>query len=53
MLVDFRSRCKFCLYIANKPYKYGINIVVLVDFRVFCTVYMDIYAVKQPIGQFL
>lgn len=35
MLESFRGRCKFRVYIANKPAKYGIKINALVDSRTF------------------
>lgn len=31
MLESFRGRCKFRVYMANKPAKYGIKIYALVD----------------------
>lgn len=33
MLVGFRGRCKFKMYIANKPCKYGLKIMALTDSR--------------------
>jgi hypothetical protein len=33
MLVSFRGRCKFRMYIPNKPAKYGLKIMALTDSR--------------------
>lgn len=33
MLVGFRGRCKFRVYMPNKPSKYGIKIMILTDAR--------------------
>lgn len=52
MLENFRGRCKFRQYIANKPAKYGIKVYALVDSRMFYTANLEIYAGKQPDGPF-
>lgn len=52
MLENFRGRCKFRQYIANKPAKYGIKIYALVDSRMFYTCNLEVYCGKQPNGPF-
>lgn len=52
MLESFRGRCKFRVYMANKPAKYGIKIYALVDSKSFYTSNLEVYAGKQPEGQF-
>ncbi|KAF5295916.1 hypothetical protein FQR65_LT10347 [Abscondita terminalis] len=52
MLESFRGRCKFRVYMANKPAKYGIKIYALVDAKSFYTSNLEVYAGKQPPGQF-
>lgn len=52
MLESFRGRCKFRVYMANKPAKYGIKIYALVDSKSFYTSNLEVYAGKQPQGQF-
>lgn len=52
MLESFRGRCKFRVYISNKPAKYGIKIYALVDAKTFYTSNLEIYAGKQPEGPF-
>ena len=52
MLESFRGRCKFRVYISNKPAKYGIKIYALVDAKTFYSCNLEIYAGKQPVGPF-
>ncbi|KAJ8878125.1 hypothetical protein PR048_022592 [Dryococelus australis] len=52
MLKAFRGRCSLCVYIANKPAKYGIKIYALVDTHTFHTSNLEIYAGKQPDGPY-
>lgn len=52
MLENFKGRCKFRQYIANKPAKYGLKIYALVDSRMFYTSNMEIYAGRQPDGPY-
>lgn len=35
MLVGFRGRCKFKIYMPNKPNKYGLKVLLLVDAHTF------------------
>uniref|UniRef100_A0A1B6MIG5 PiggyBac transposable element-derived protein domain-containing protein n=1 Tax=Graphocephala atropunctata TaxID=36148 RepID=A0A1B6MIG5_9HEMI len=48
MMEPFRGRCKFRMYIKNKPCKYGIKIYATVDSATFYTAYMEIYPGTQP-----
>ncbi|XP_046976366.1 piggyBac transposable element-derived protein 4-like [Vanessa cardui] len=52
MLESFRGRCKFRVYMANKPAKYGIKIFALVDSKSFYTSNLEVYTGKQPEGPF-
>lgn len=52
MLDAFRGRCKFRVYIPNKPAKYGIKIYALCDARTFYTAKLEVYTGKQPNGQY-
>ncbi|KAJ8928620.1 hypothetical protein NQ314_018789 [Rhamnusium bicolor] len=52
MLEYFRGRCRFRQYIANKAARYGIKIYSLADARTYYTYNMDIYAGRQPDGQY-
>lgn len=51
-LVAFRGKCNFRQYIPSKPNKYGIKVFALVDARNFYCANMEIYAGKQPEGQY-
>ncbi|XP_050296467.1 uncharacterized protein LOC126736246 [Anthonomus grandis grandis] len=44
MLVPFRGRCGFRMYIPNKPAKYGIKVQVLSDAKTHYLVDAKIYA---------
>lgn len=52
MLWAFRGRCRFRMYIPNKPARYGIKVLSLVDSRTFYTYNMEVYCGKQPEGPF-
>ncbi|KAE9529157.1 hypothetical protein AGLY_011953 [Aphis glycines] len=51
-LQSFRGRCLFRQYIPNKPAKNGIKIFALYDNITYYTSTLEIYAGKQPDGQF-
>lgn len=48
MLLGFRGRCGFRIYIPNKPNKYGIKVFSTVDAKTFYTSHLEIYAGSQP-----
>lgn len=50
MLLSFRGRCLFRVYIPNKPAKYGIKFLALVDAKTFYVLNLEVYAGKQPSG---
>lgn len=52
MLWSFRGRCRFRMYIPNKPARYGIKVFSLVDSRSFYTYNMEVYCGKQQPGPF-
>lgn len=52
MLLAFRGRCSFKVYIPNKPNKYGLKVFSLVDARTFYTNHLELYSGKQPTGPF-
>nr|XP_022907221.1 piggyBac transposable element-derived protein 4-like [Onthophagus taurus] len=52
MLLAFRGRCRFKMYIPNKPNKYGLKVFSMVDSRTFYTSHLEIYAGTQPEGPF-
>ncbi|CAH2090789.1 unnamed protein product [Euphydryas editha] len=52
MLLAFRGRCPFRVYIPSKPAKYGIKILALVDAKSFYIVNLEVYAGKQPAGPY-
>lgn len=52
MLLAFRGRCSFRMYMPQKPNKYGLKVFSLVDARTFYTSNMEIYAGQQPDGPF-
>lgn len=51
-LLSFRGKCKFRMYIPNKPAKYGIKVFALCDARTWYTSNLEIYAGKQPDGPY-
>lgn len=52
MLESFRGRCRFRQYIPNKPAKYGLKIIALVDSNTYYSYNLEIYAGKQPNGPY-
>ncbi|CAI6375449.1 unnamed protein product [Macrosiphum euphorbiae] len=50
MLVSFRGRCKFKMYIPNKPAKYGLKIMCLTDSRSHYLFNAYIYAGQNTDG---
>lgn len=51
MLIPFRGRCKFVIYMPNKPAKYGIKVLVLSDAETFYTYNAYIYTGKGSDGE--
>lgn len=51
-LEAFRGRCSFRQYIPSKPAKYGLKIFALVDAKLCYLYNLEIYAGKQPNGEF-
>lgn len=52
MLLAFRGRCPFRVYIPSKPAKYGIKIQALVDAKSYYILNLEVYAGKQPAGMY-
>lgn len=52
MLVSFRGKCPFRVYIPSKPAKYGIKIQAMADAKTFYVCKMEIYTGRQPDGPF-
>lgn len=52
MLLAFRGRCSFRMYIPNKPSRYGIKVFSLVDAKTYYTLNLEVYTGKQPDGPF-
>ncbi|CAK1595330.1 unnamed protein product [Parnassius mnemosyne] len=52
MLLAFRGRCLFRVYIPNKPAKYGLKILALVDAKNFYVLNLEVYSGKQPPGPY-
>nr|XP_023028019.1 piggyBac transposable element-derived protein 4-like [Leptinotarsa decemlineata] len=52
ILLAFRGRCSFRMYIPNKPARYGLKVFSLADTRTFYTLNLEIYAGKQPEGPY-
>lgn len=50
MLVGFRGRCKFRVYMASKPEKYGVKIMILSDAKTNYLLNAYIYAGKDSDG---
>nr|CAH7763851.1 unnamed protein product [Callosobruchus chinensis] len=48
MLVAFRGRCRFRMYMPNKPAKYGIKIQILADTKTHFAVNAEDYTGKNP-----
>lgn len=51
MLIPFRGRCKFLIYMPNKPAKYGIKVLVLSDAQTYYTYNAYIYTGKGSDGE--
>ncbi|XP_060801328.1 piggyBac transposable element-derived protein 4-like [Amyelois transitella] len=51
MLIAFRGRCKFIIYLPSKPAKYGIKMLLLVDARTFYIYNAYIYYGKGSDGE--
>jgi len=47
MLVPFRGRCRFRMYMPNKPAKYGIKVQVLTDAKTHYMVKSEVYTGKR------
>lgn len=52
MMLPFRGRCAFRMFMPKKPSKYGIKVFSLVDARTYYTSKLEIYAGVQPEGPF-
>ena len=52
MLLSFRGRCSFRMYIPSKPCKYGIKVFALVDAKIYYACNLEIYCGKQSEGQY-
>ncbi|XP_023222340.1 uncharacterized protein LOC111623851 [Centruroides sculpturatus] len=51
-LEGFKGKCGFIRYMPKKPNKYGIEIFMLVDSRMYYTHNLEIYCGKQPEGPY-
>lgn len=51
-LVAFRGRCRFIMYLPNKPAKFGIKIFMVVDTKCPYIYNFEVYCGEQPEGQF-
>lgn len=51
-LVAFRGRCRFIMYLPNKPCKFGIKIFMLVDTKYPYVYNFEVYCGEQPEGLF-
>lgn len=52
MLLAFRGKCSFRVYIPSKPAKYGIKIIAIVDAKTYYILKLEVYTGKQPSGPF-
>lgn len=52
MLLGFRGRCSFKVYIPNKPNKYGLKVFSITDAKTMYTSNIEIYAGTQPDGPY-
>lgn len=52
MLVPFRGRCKFRMYIPNKPAKYGIKVFILACSKTYYVKNFEVYCGTQPKGAY-
>ncbi|XP_045448744.1 piggyBac transposable element-derived protein 4-like [Melitaea cinxia] len=51
-LVAFRGRCRFIMYLPNKPAKFGIKIFMVVDTKCPYVYNFEVYCGEQPEGPF-
>ncbi|KAI8420457.1 hypothetical protein MSG28_008945 [Choristoneura fumiferana] len=51
MLIPFKGRCKFIIYMPKKPAKYGIKVVILCDSETFYAYNAYIYSGKNSDGE--
>ncbi|XP_035217233.1 piggyBac transposable element-derived protein 4-like [Stegodyphus dumicola] len=51
-LESFRGKCSFIQFIPNKPAKYGLKILAVVDSQKFYTLKLEIYCGNQPPGPY-
>lgn len=52
MLIAFRGRCSFRMYIPSKPAKYGIKVFNLCDARTAYSFNLEVYLGEQPDGPY-
>lgn len=52
MLVPYRGRCRFRMYIPNKPAKYGIKVYILACSKTNYVKNLEVYAGAQPDGPY-
>ena len=52
MLIAFRGRCSFRMYIPSKPAKYGIKVFNLCNARTAYTSNLEVYLGEQPDGPY-
>lgn len=52
MLVPYRGRCRFRMYIPNKPAKYGIKVFILACSKTYYVKHLEVYAGVQPDGPY-
>lgn len=52
MLIAFRGRCSFRMYISSKPAKYGIKVFNLYDARTAYTSNLEVYLGEQLDGPY-
>lgn len=51
MLIAFRGRCRFRMYMPNKPAKYGIKVMAMTDARTQFLYNVYIYSGRDCYGQ--
>lgn len=51
-LKHFRGKCSFIQHVPNKPAKYGLKIISLVDVKTSFTCNMELYCDQQPEGSY-
>uniref|UniRef100_A0A1B6KGD1 PiggyBac transposable element-derived protein domain-containing protein n=1 Tax=Graphocephala atropunctata TaxID=36148 RepID=A0A1B6KGD1_9HEMI len=52
MLPNFRGRCKFRVYMPQKPGKYGIKVYACCDAKTYYTSKLEVYIKDQPQGPY-